>query len=277
MKENAKGMETVNVRLKKMEAVVNDVRPEKPPQKWHAGIDLGTANIVLTVTDADGEPVAAFMEWAEVVRDGVVVDYIGAVDIVRRLLQKASEKLGITIERAITSFPPGTEPRISRNVVENAGLQVEALIDEPSSVVRLLGIRDGAVVDIGGGTTGLSVAKEGKIVYTADEPTGGHHVTLTIAGNRHISFEEAEKMKRNGQAHGLLAVVEPVFQKMADIIRRHLQAFEVHTIYLSGGTFCFPGIVDVLRREIPDKQWILPHQPLFLTPLAIASYRSEQD
>lgn len=270
-------IETVNQRLKTMEAIVNDTRPVKAPERWHVGIDLGTADIVVTVTDEAGEPLAAFMEWAEVVRDGVVVDYIGAVEIVRRLVQKANQKLNISIDKAITSFPPGTEPRISRNVVENAGLTVEAIVDEPSSVVRLLRIDEGAVVDIGGGTTGLSVAQEGKIIYTADEPTGGHHVTLTIAGNRRIPFEEAEKMKRNGSAHGLLPVVEPVFQKMADIIRSHLQSFKIQTIYLSGGTFCFPGIVDVLRREIPDKQWVLPHQPLFLTPLAIASYRTEQE
>ena len=96
------GIETVNERLKKMEAVVNDVRPQKAPDRWHVGIDLGTANIVVTVTDEAGEPLAAFMEWAEVVRDGVVVDYIGAVDIVRRLVKKANEKLGITIDRAAT-------------------------------------------------------------------------------------------------------------------------------------------------------------------------------
>ncbi len=269
--------EVINRRLKKMAAIVNKTDAVPAPARWHAGVDLGTANIVLTVTDESGQPLAVFMEWAEVVRDGVVVDYIGAVDIVRRLVQKANEKLGIQIDRAITSFPPGTEARISRNVVENAGLKVEALIDEPSSVVRLLGISDGAVVDIGGGTTGLSVARGGKIVYTADEPTGGHHVTLTIAGNRRISFEEAEKMKRNGQARGLLSVVEPVFQKMADIIGTHLRDFDVKEIYLSGGTFCFPGIVNVLKQEIPDKNWILPAEPLFLTPLAIASYRTKQD
>ncbi len=270
-------METINRRLSKMAAMVNDERPSAAPPQWHAGIDLGTADIVLTVTDEAGEPLAVFMEWAEVVRDGVVLDYMGAVDIVRRLVQRAQRKLAVEIERAITSFPPGTEPRISQNVVEHAGLQVEALIDEPSSVVRLLGITDGAVVDIGGGTTGLSVVQNGAIVYTADEPTGGQHVTLTIAGNRHISFEEAEKLKRNGSAAGLLPVVEPVFQKMADIIDQHLQSFPVDEIYLSGGTFCFKGMVDVLQREIPGKQWILPEQPLFLTPLAIASYRKHQD
>ena len=271
------GIETINQRLKRMEAIVNDMQPAKAPERWHVGIDLGTADIVVTVTDETGEPLAVFMEWAEVVRDGVVLDYIGATNIVRRLIKKASEKLNISIDRAITSFPPGTEARISLNVVENAGLKVESLIDEPSSVVRLLGIDNGAVVDIGGGTTGLSVTQGGKIIYTADEPTGGHHVSLTIAGNRHISLDEAEQMKRNGSAHELLPVVEPVFQKMADIIKQHLQSFKIKNIYLSGGTFCFPGIVDVLKQEIPDKQWFLPYQPLLLTPLAIASYRTEQD
>ncbi len=270
-------MQIINERLKRLEQLVNDSTPSPYKGAFHVGVDLGTANIVVTVTDEYGEPLSAFMEWAEVVRDGVVVDYIGAVDIVKRLVQQAAEKLQIEITSAITSFPPGTEPRISRNVVENAGLHVEAIIDEPSSVARLLNIKSGAVVDIGGGTTGLSVVKEGQIVYTADEPTGGHHVTLTIAGNQRISFEEAEQLKRQQNVNGLAAVVEPVFQKMADIIRHHLERFKVQTIYLSGGTCLFPGIVDIFHKEMPDRQWVLPYQPLFLTPLAIASYRNLQE
>ncbi|WP_457565458.1 ethanolamine utilization protein EutJ [Caldithrix abyssi] len=270
-------MQRINERLNKLEEMVNDDSPQKASGPWHVGIDLGTADIVLVVTDEEGEPLAAFMEWAEVVRDGIVVDYIGAVDIVKRLVRQAEQKLGIEIKQAITSFPPGTDPRTSRNVVENAGLKVKALIDEPSSVVHLLNITEGAVVDIGGGTTGLSVAQNGQIIYAADEPTGGHHVTLTIAGNRRISFEEAEKMKRDARTNGLMAVVEPVFQKMAEIIKNHLQPFSVSDVYLSGGTFCFPGIVDVFKQELPDVNWILPSQPLFLTPLAIASFRKKQD
>ncbi len=270
-------MQPIDERLKKVEKIINDPTPRAVNGAWQVGIDLGTADIVLLVTDAHGEPLAAFMEWAEVVRDGVVVDYIGAVDIVKRLVQQAEAKLGIEIKEAVTSFPPGTEPRISQNVVENAGLKVKTMIDEPSSVLHLLNITDGAVVDIGGGTTGLSVAQKGKIVYTADEPTGGRHVTLTIAGNQRISFEEAEKMKRAAQTNGLMAVVEPVFQKMAEIIKNHLVKFPVKDVYLSGGTFCFPGIVEVFKQELPQFNWILPAQPLFLTPLAIASYRKQQD
>ena len=270
-------MQKINEHLKKIEQIINDPQPRKINCAWQVGIDLGTADIVLMVVDEQGEPLAAFMEWAEVVRDGVVVDYIGAVDIVKRLVQQAEAKLNIEIKEAVTSFPPGTEPRISQNVVENAGLKVKTMIDEPSSVVHLLNIDHGAVVDIGGGTTGLSLAENGKIIYTADEPTGGRHVTLTIAGNQRISFEEAEKMKRAAQTNGLMAVVEPVFQKMAEIIKNHLEKFSVKDVYLSGGTFCFPGIVDVFKQELPHLNWILPAQPLFLTPLAIASYRNRQE
>ncbi len=269
-------MQKINQRLKKIEQIINDSTPVPVKGQWQAGIDLGTADIVLTIVDEQGEPLAAFMEWAEVVRDGVVVDYIGAVDIVKRLIKQAEAKLGIKIKEAVTSFPPGTEPRISQNVVENAGLKVKTMIDEPSSVVHLLSISEGAVVDIGGGTTGLSVVQQGEIVYTADEPTGGIHVTLTIAGNQRISFEQAEKMKRAAQTNGLMAVIEPVFQKMAEIIKNHLAPFAVKEVYLAGGTFCFPGIVDVFKQELPQMNWILPAQPLFLTPLAIASYTNKQ-
>lgn len=38
--------------------------------------------------------------------------------------------------------------------------------------------------------------KKGKVTYSADEATGGHHISLTLAGNRRISLEEAEQYKR---------------------------------------------------------------------------------
>lgn len=40
------------------------------------GVDLGTANIVLVVTDMKNNPIAGLIEPAKVVRDGIVVDYM---------------------------------------------------------------------------------------------------------------------------------------------------------------------------------------------------------
>ena len=265
-------LHTINRRLRKIESIINDDTPVKAPDRWQAGVDLGTADLMVVVVDQRGEPVAAFMEWAEVVRDGVALNYWGAVQIVKRLIARAEQKLNVKIHQAVTSFPPGTDPQIARNVLEAAGLEVKAIIDEPSSVVHLLGIEDGAVVDIGGGTTGIAVSRGGRVVYSADEPTGGHHVSLTLAGNRKISLKEAEELKRGPQAERFAPVVLPVFEKMAEIIRRHLDGRDARRVYLSGGTFCFPGSEQIFARELPNREIIKPANPLYLTPLAIAAY-----
>lgn len=48
-------------------------------------VDLGTAYIVLVVLDEENNPVACEKQAAQVLRDGVVVDYTGALRIVRSL------------------------------------------------------------------------------------------------------------------------------------------------------------------------------------------------
>ena len=265
----------INGHLKEIERIVNNDEPVSTPKVFQTGIDLGTADIVLIVTDETGQPLAAFLEWAEVVRDGVVLDYWGAVEIVKQLVQRAEQKLHIKIESAVTSYPPGTDPRTSKNVLIAAGLQVEAVVDEPSSVVHLLEMEEGAVVDIGGGTTGISVVRNKEIIYTADEATGGRHITLTLAGNRKISYEQAEALKRNGPADEIRAVISPVFQKMGDIVHTHIKDKNVKQLYFSGGTCCFPGISRIFQEELDGLEIIMPYNPLYLTPLAIASYKRQ--
>lgn len=168
--------------------------------------------MVSMVVDGDGQPVAVCLDWADVVRDGIVWDFFGAVTIVRRHLDTLEQQLGCRFTHAATSFPPGTDPRISINVLESAGLEVSHVLDEPTAVADLLQLDNAGVVDIGGGTTGIAIVKQGKVTYSADEATGGHHISLTLAGNRRIQLEEAEQYKRsNGQE--IWPVVKPVYEK----------------------------------------------------------------
>jgi ethanolamine utilization protein EutJ len=262
----------IDERLRRVRAIVNDETPVRVEGALHVGIDLGTADVVAVVVDHAGEPVAAFLEWADVVRDGVVLDYWGAIGIVKDMMAKIYKRTGREVTDAVTAYPPGTDPYASINVLQAAGLRVTAVVDEPSSVALLLGIEEGAVVDIGGGTTGISVVLEGSIVKTADEATGGRHVTLTIAGNRRIPYDEAEIMKRTLAGPELQVIATPVFEKMTDIVRSHIASFDVPAIYLTGGTCCFPGVEALFRREFPEIEIVLPSEPLYLTPLAIASY-----
>lgn len=67
-----------------------------------------------------------------------------------------------SFSHAATSFPPGTDPRISINVLESAGLEVSHVLDEPTAVADLLQLDNAGVVDIGGGTTGIAIVKRAR-------------------------------------------------------------------------------------------------------------------
>ncbi len=267
----------VNALLKATVKILNDDSSRPHHGAFKVGVDLGTADIQTIVLDAANQPLACYMDWADVVRDGVVVDYFGACRIVKDQLRRASERLEITIEQATTSYPPGTDPRISINVVEAAGIDVTEVIDEPSSVARLLQLRHAAVVDIGGGTTGTAIIEQGEVIKSVDDPTGGRHITLTLAGHFGLPYEEAELMKRSQTSTELLGLVAPVIAKMADLVKQHIAGHHPPAIYLTGGCCALPGFVDAFAAEFSDIDIVLPAHPLHLTPLAIAAFSANVD
>lgn len=262
--------EIANQRLDRAAGLLNDTGPAPGPGPFYVGVDLGTADIVLMVLNAMGEPVACFLEWAEVVRDGVVVDFAGAVDIVQRLIGLSQKKLGTEFAGGATSYPPGTDPRLSTYILERVGLEVSAVKDEPTCVANLLELDRTAVVDVGGGTTGTAVVHKGRVVFSGDQPTGGRHITLVIAGRYGLSFQEAEERKRRHDRYDILGLARPTLQRMCDIVAGHIKGRGVERLILTGGTCCLPGVEQVFAEELglPVQ---LPTQPLLLTPLAIAA------
>lgn len=246
---------------------------------YYTGVDLGTACVVLAVLDEDYHPVAGAYRYADVVRDGMVVNYIGAIHIVREMKEELEKKLGCELIYAAAAIPPGTDALDSgaiKNVVQGAGFEITALPDEPTAANEVLKIRNGAVVDIGGGTTGISILKDGKVAYVADEPTGGTHFSLVISGAYKMSFQEADAYKREESHHQeLLPVLKPVIEKVASIISRHVVDRDVDGIYLVGGTCCLTGIESIIEKQtgIPTYK---PENPMFVTPLGIAMSCSKE-
>jgi ethanolamine utilization protein EutJ len=244
-----------------------------PAGTLYAGVDLGTAYIVTVLVDSGGIPVAGVLtRSASSIREGLVLDYLGAIAILRSQVETL-RRAGFSFVLGAAAYPPGTTGRNARafgNVLGAVGLEVVGLIDEPSAASLVLEIRDGAVVDIGGGTTGISVLRDGEVVYTADEPTGGIHVDLVLAGHYGIEVEEAERMKTDPARQGeIFPLIRPVFQKMATIVRENLRGHEVESLYLVGGTSCFPGIETVMEAET-GLAVARPSNPLLVTPLGIA-------
>jgi len=265
--------ESANQRIATFEAALSLTGKRSREDLLFAGVDLGTAYIVTAVVDHQGNPLAGVLTRSQnSIRDGLVLDYLGAVNILRRQVDILTEA-GFSIKSGAVAYPPGTiggNARVFGNVLAAVGMDVTGLIDEPTAASMVLGITDGAVVDIGGGTTGISVIKDGKVIYTADEPTGGIHMDLVLAGHFKIPVHEAELMKIDSERQSeILPLVTPVFQKMASIVKRHIRNYPIDTIYLVGGTSCFPGIETVIESET-GLSVERPGNPMLVTPLGIA-------
>ena len=246
--------------------------PEGP---LYVGVDLGTAYVVVTVLDADGNPIAGEYRFAQVARDGLVVDYFGAVEIVRGMKSRLERRIGRTLAHAASGYPPGVpqaEVRATANVVEAAGLHCTGLVDEPSAANLILKLGDGVIIDVGGGTTGVAVIQDGRVVYTADEATGGTHFSLVIAGAMGVTFEEAEQQKLDPQQQPrLFPLVRPVMEKVGSIVARHVREFNVELLTLVGGSCAFPGFADVVQNYTSLPTRVAPY-PMFVTPLGIAMH-----
>lgn len=266
-------LDKVNKYIKDFEKTIKKPKTNFDKSKFYVGVDLGTANIVITILDKDGKPVAGATQRSRVVRDGIVVDFMGAIGIVRKLKEDLEEKLGIQITEGYTAIPPGVEQGSVKaivNVIESAGIDVLKVVDEPTAASYVLGITDGVVVDLGGGTTGISILEKGKVVFVADEPTGGTHMTLVLAGSYGVDFETAEDIKTDKKKEKEVFVqITPVLQKMASIVKKYIKDHKVKDVYLVGGACSFDESESIFKKELGLNIY-KPYMPVYITPLGIA-------
>lgn len=250
--------------------------PIDPPEgELFTGVDLGTAYLVLVVLDIKGNVIAGEYQFAQVAKDGLVVDFFGAVDRLKGMKSRIEQRIGRKLTHAASGFPPGVpsaEIRATANVLEAAGFDCSGLIDEPSAANNLLDLEDGAIVDVGGGTTGIALIKDGEIFHTTDEPTGGTHFSLVIAGALDIPFEEAETRKLDpDQQRMLFPTVKAVMEKVGSIIQRTVTDYGIRQLTMVGGSSSFRGMAEVVEdfTGIPTS---VPSRPLFITPIGIAMH-----
>lgn len=238
-----------------------------------AGVDLGTANTVLAVVDTSNRPIAGISAPSHAIQDGVIVNYYESVQLVSRLKETLEERLGAELPYAAAAIPPGVNQGSVKSigyVLEGAGFEVTNIVDEPTAASAVLKITDGAVVDVGGGTTGISILKDGKVIYTDDEATGGTHMTMTVAGHYRIPYEEAEVLKTQPDKQDeIFPVIKATVEKMALITEKFLKGYEVPAVYVVGGSSMFREFTSVFEKKLklPVYQ---PVHPLLVTPLGIA-------
>ncbi len=83
---------------------------------------------------------------------------------------------------------------------EQAGLRIKEFIFKPFALQRAI-LKDEEIeggvllVDIGGGTTDISIFKDRRLISTETIPVGGNHITNDLAIGLKIPVQEAERLK----------------------------------------------------------------------------------
>jgi len=192
-----------------------------------ATIDIGTNTTLLLVAEADGSDVRVLAERAEITRLGRGIGANGELERpgIERTLAVLTRYAAVAAEHGATLFPVGTEalrraPNAREFLVRAAailGTPVEVIDGDREAALSFLAaarsFREVAtgtamVVDIGGGSTEIIVARAGGIEFRRSLPIGS--VCLT---ERHIASDPATAVEVAGVeaeiAHHLAQVPFP--------------------------------------------------------------------
>ena len=177
----------------------------------------------------------------------------------------------------------------AQNIIKccnQSGLDVEDIVLEPLSSSQAVLSPDeqevGVVlVDIGGGTTDVTIYSEGSIVHTAVLALGGNHLTHDIAIGLGAPLHEAEEIKhtygvamstmveedemidvpsvggrnnRTMQKRVLASIIEDRFREIFELIAHEIEETHFHTlmasgVVITGGTCIMPG-ADMLASQV---------------------------
>lgn len=180
------------------------------------GIDLGTANILVTVKGKGiilrepsvisidvktGEVLATGFEAKEMLgrtpkeikaikplKDGVIADLTATKLLVKDILGKICKKYNVIRPRVIVGVPSGiteVEERAVEDTILHAGAREVYLIEEPMAAAIGAGVEieepsGNIIVDIGGGTTEIAVISLGGIVISNSLRVAGDELDQDI-------------------------------------------------------------------------------------------------
>lgn len=200
--------------------------------------------------------------------------------VINNLQDHKAKKIGVDM---IATFLPDDVVDGLYKAVEMAGLHVASLTLEPIAAIelaipekfRLLNI---ALVDVGAGTSDISITKEGTITAFGMIPIAGDSLTEAIAMHCMVDFNTAEKIKRDAteqetatyedimglpqQITGeeIEKLLEPSVERMANEVAEKIMELNgnksVGAVFVVGGGGKIPGYTKALaaKLDIPPER-----------------------
>ncbi len=225
----------------------------------------------------------AYVEFLETEKDEEMKFYCVGHSVVRYYLNgypmgnlEGHKARTIGVDLIATFLPEDVVDGLYK-AVEIAGLTVGNMTLEPIAAIqvaiperfRMLNI---ALIDVGAGTSDISITNDGCIIAYGMIPIAGDVLTETIARHCLVDFGMAEKIKRDAgvmeevafedimflpqtiASSEVLAVTEPVVRDMtkqvADKIRELNGGKPVSAVFVVGGGGKIPGYTQALSEEL---------------------------
>lgn len=169
----------------------------------HGKISLGRTPRVILPADVE-QVIEAALKELQIGADRCVIHAIPvkyAIDG-RSGVENPIDMTGTQLEVEVTALViPVSVAQNVVNCIESAGVKVDALVLKP--VAEALGTLNNdelaigaSLVSVGGGTTSVSVCADGHLLYAAEIPVGGDHITNDLACVKKIPFASAEELKK---------------------------------------------------------------------------------
>lgn len=165
--------------------------------------------------------------------------------------------------------------------IDEAGLLLSPLADSRAVLTKRQKELGVLLLDLGGGTTGLSVFEEGDILHCQILPVGSMHITNDIAIGLRTSIETAEKLKleygsalpetvskkemidltRVGEAEGqasrlqIAEIIEARVCELLDLVNKELKKIDragllPAGVVLVGGGAKLSGLVELVKEKL---------------------------
>ncbi|MBU7008767.1 type IV pilus assembly protein PilM [Phosphitispora fastidiosa] len=164
------------------------------------------------------------------------------------------------------------------NIIKSIGFEPVVMDVDPLALLRTVEIVEGpakmtgcfAVVDIGAGTTNISIFDNKVLRFTRGLTTAGNKITNALVNHYGISFEEAESTKKLVDLSGSIdnkglsvllyqkaEIMSPVISELINELGRSLEFFmtrhrelRVDRMYISGGGALFKGLAGQISDEL---------------------------
>ncbi len=194
--------------------------------------------------------------------------------------QHMASSIGVEM---ITTFLPDEVVEGLYSAVEDAGLRVASLTLEPIAAInlaipdrfRLLNI---ALIDVGAGTSDISIVKDGSIIAFGMIPLAGDEITEAIAKKYLVDFETAEQIKKTtaknkssafknimGESYRLKSeeiretvdeAIETIVDQIAGKVRELNGGKSVSAVFVVGGGGKMPGFTAKMaeKLELPENR-----------------------